>query len=93
MIDIIILQTHIVRIAYSSNYSVLGSMTDISGIKLQILGINMFVGIDGFIGKPMIREGNGIDIYVRRSLRDVFKKVPTFSLEVKVTFKLGERYG
>lgn len=64
-----------------------------SGIKLQILGINMFVGIDGFIGKPMIREGNGIDIYVRRSLRDVFKKVPTFSLEVKVTFKLEERHG
>lgn len=46
----------------------------------------MSVGIDGHIGKPMIREGKGLDIYVRRSLRDVFKKVPTLSLEVKVLF-------
>lgn len=44
----------------------------------------MAVGINGSIGKPMIREGQGLDIYVRRSLRDVFRKVPTFSLEVKV---------
>lgn len=57
--------------------------------KLQILGINMSVGIDGFLGKPMIREGQGLDIFVRRSLRDVFRKVPTFSLEVKVTPNLG----
>jgi vacuolar protein sorting-associated protein 13A/C len=53
--------------------------------ELQILGINMSVGIDGCLGKPMIREGQGLDIFVRRSLRDVFRKVPTFSLEVKVT--------
>lgn len=53
--------------------------------ELQILGINMSVGIDGRLGKPMIREGQGLDIFVRRSLRDVFRKVPTFSLEVKVT--------
>jgi vacuolar protein sorting-associated protein 13A/C len=45
----------------------------------------MSVGIDGCLGKPMIREGQGLDIFVRRSLRDVFRKVPTFSLEVKVT--------
>lgn len=57
-------------------------------ILLQILGINMSVGIDGCIGKPMIREGQGFDVYVRRSLRDVFRKVPTFSLEVKVIFAL-----
>lgn len=44
----------------------------------------MAVGIDGSVGKPMIREGHGIDVYVRRSLRDVFRKIPTFSLEVKV---------
>jgi vacuolar protein sorting-associated protein 13A/C len=53
--------------------------------ELQILGINMSVGIDGCLGKPMIREGQGLDIFVRRSLRDVFRKVPTFSLDVKVT--------
>jgi vacuolar protein sorting-associated protein 13A/C len=53
--------------------------------ELQILGINMSVGIDGCLGKPMIWEGQGLDIFVRRSLRDVFRKVPTFSLEVKVT--------
>lgn len=46
----------------------------------------MSVGIDGCMGKSMIREGKGLDVYVRRSLRDVFKKVPTFSLEVKVNF-------
>lgn len=55
--------------------------------ELQILGINMSVGIDGCLGKPMIREGQGLDIFVRRSLRDVFRKVPTFSLEVKVSAK------
>lgn len=52
--------------------------------KLQILGMNLAVGIDGSIGKPMIREGQDIHVYVRRSLRDVFRKIPTFSLEVKV---------
>jgi hypothetical protein len=35
----------------------------------------------------MIREGQGF-VYVRRSLRHVFRKVPTFSLEVKVIFVL-----
>lgn len=44
----------------------------------------MSVGINGSIGKPMIREGQGLDIFVRRSLRDVFQKVPTLSVEVKV---------
>lgn len=46
----------------------------------------MSVGVDGCVGKPMIQEGKGFDIYVRRSLRDVFRKVPTFSLEVKVEY-------
>lgn len=44
----------------------------------------MAVGIDGSIGKPMIREGREVRLSVRRSLRDVFRKVPTFALEVKV---------
>lgn len=44
----------------------------------------MSVGIDGCLGKSMIREGQGLDIFVRRSLRDVFRKVPNFLLEVKV---------
>lgn len=44
----------------------------------------MAVGIDGCPGKPLIREGQGIHINVRRSLRDVFRKVPTLSLEIKV---------
>ncbi|KAK8704101.1 hypothetical protein V6N13_047734 [Hibiscus sabdariffa] len=52
-------------------------------IHAEFLGVNMFVGLDGCIGKPLIRESKGLDVYVRRSLRDVFKKVPTFSLEVK----------
>ncbi|XP_028051145.1 uncharacterized protein LOC114255802 isoform X2 [Camellia sinensis] len=53
-------------------------------LDAEILGINMAVGINGCIGKPMIRDGQGIKVYVRRSLRDVFRKVPTFSLGVKV---------
>lgn len=51
---------------------------------MQIMGINMSVGLNGSLGKPMIQDGQGLDIFVRRSLRDVFRKVPTFSLEVKV---------
>ncbi|KAL5700718.1 hypothetical protein ACHQM5_026131 [Ranunculus cassubicifolius] len=53
-------------------------------LHAEILGVNMSVGIDGHIGKPMIREEQGLQICVRRSLRDVFRKVPTFSVEVKV---------
>ncbi|KAK9139107.1 hypothetical protein Scep_008788 [Stephania cephalantha] len=53
-------------------------------LHAEIFGINMAVGVNGLLGKPMIREAQGINIYVRRSLRDVFRKVPTFSIEVKV---------
>ncbi|XWS14258.1 hypothetical protein CRYUN_Cryun36dG0107400 [Craigia yunnanensis] len=58
-------------------------------LHAEILGVNLSVGIDGCIGKPLIREGRGLDVYVRRSLRDVFRKVPTFALEVKVGFLHG----
>lgn len=53
---------------------------------VQIFGINMAIGVNGLIGKPMIREGQELHIYVRRSLRDVFRKVPTLSVEIKVIF-------
>ncbi|CAI9119065.1 OLC1v1020728C1 [Oldenlandia corymbosa var. corymbosa] len=53
-------------------------------LDAEILGINMAIGVDGSLGEPMIREGSDIHVYVRRSLRDVFRKVPTFALEVKV---------
>ncbi|KEH32375.1 calcium-dependent lipid-binding-like protein [Medicago truncatula] len=65
------------------------SAVHIDVLHAQILGINMSVGIDGCLGKPMIREGQGLDIFVRRSLRDVFRKVPTFSLDVKVDLLHG----
>lgn len=65
------------------------SAVHIDLLHAQILGINMSVGIDGCLGKPMIREGQGLDIFVRRSLRDVFRKVPTISLEVKVDLLHG----
>ncbi|KAK8983318.1 hypothetical protein V6N11_073414 [Hibiscus sabdariffa] len=58
-------------------------------LHAEILEVNMYVGIDDCIGKSLIREGKGLDVYVRRSLRDVFKKVPTFALEVKVGFMHG----
>ncbi|XP_020520361.1 uncharacterized protein LOC18430003 [Amborella trichopoda] len=53
-------------------------------LHAEIQGINMAVGIDGVLGKPMIRQGQGLQIQVRRSLRDVFRKVPMMSVEVKV---------
>ncbi|KAK7264763.1 hypothetical protein RJT34_32373 [Clitoria ternatea] len=65
------------------------SSVHIDLLHAQILGINMSVGINGCLGKPMICEGQGLDIFVRRSLRDVFRKVPTFSLEVKVDLLHG----
>ncbi|KAF6156507.1 hypothetical protein GIB67_011308 [Kingdonia uniflora] len=60
------------------------SAVHIDVIHAEILGINMAVGVNGLLGKPMIREGQGLHIYVRRSLRDIFRKVPTFSVDVKV---------
>ncbi|KAL5782083.1 hypothetical protein ACOSP7_007112 [Xanthoceras sorbifolium] len=65
------------------------SAVHIDVLHAEIMGINMSVGINGRLGKPMVREGQGLDVYVRRSLRDVFRKVPTFSLEVKVGFLHG----
>ncbi|PIA57046.1 hypothetical protein AQUCO_00600045v1 [Aquilegia coerulea] len=50
-----------------------------------ILGVNMAVGIDGGVGKPMILEDQGLHTCVRHSLRDVFRKVLTFSIEAKIT--------
>ncbi|XP_071698618.1 uncharacterized protein [Rutidosis leptorrhynchoides] len=66
-----------------------GPVDDPSAVHLdilhaKILGINMAVGVDGVLGKPMIREGREIHIFIRRSLRDIFRKVPNFALEVKV---------
>ncbi|KAK9670363.1 hypothetical protein RND81_13G196500 [Saponaria officinalis] len=53
-------------------------------LRAEILGINLAVGIEGCLGRPMIREGQGFVVCVRRSLRDVFRKVPTLSIEVQV---------
>lgn len=44
----------------------------------------MAVGVNGTLGKCMIRDGHGINIEVRRSLRDVFKKVPILSMKFQV---------
>ena len=44
----------------------------------------MAVGVNGTLGKCMIREGHGINIEVRRSLRDVFRKVPMLSMKFEV---------
>ena len=52
----------------------------------------MAVGISGRLGKPMIREGQAIDIEVRRSLRDVFRKVPTLSIKVQVIYFISWNY-
>lgn len=53
-------------------------------LRAEILGFNLAVGIDGCLGRSMIREGHGLLVCVRRSLKDVFRKVPTLSIEVRV---------
>ena len=44
----------------------------------------MAVGVNGILGKSMIREGHGINIEVRRSLRDVFNRVPMLCMKFQV---------
>ncbi|XP_062219043.1 uncharacterized protein LOC133918926 [Phragmites australis] len=66
-----------------------GEESDPSAVWLDILsaeinGINMAVGVNGTLGKCMIREGHGINVEVRRSLRDVFRKVPILSMKVQI---------
>lgn len=46
----------------------------------------MAVGVNGTLGKCMIRDGHGINIEVRRSLRDIFRKVPMLCMNVQVIF-------
>ncbi|KAL6634351.1 hypothetical protein ACP70R_027022 [Stipagrostis hirtigluma subsp. patula] len=63
--------------------------SDPSAVRLDILnaeinGINMAVGVNGTLGKCMIREGHGINVEVRRSLRDIFRKVPILSMKVQI---------
>lgn len=52
----------------------------------QLTGINMFVGISGQPGKPMLRESRGLQVTVQRPLRDLFKKVPELAIDVQVWF-------
>uniref|UniRef100_A0A0E0NER2 C2 domain-containing protein n=1 Tax=Oryza rufipogon TaxID=4529 RepID=A0A0E0NER2_ORYRU len=71
-----------------------GEESDPSAVRLDILqaeinGINMAVGVNGILGKSMIREGHGINIEVRRSLRDVFKRVPMLCMK----FQIGLLHG
>ncbi|VAI46163.1 unnamed protein product [Triticum turgidum subsp. durum] len=66
-----------------------GEESDPSAVRLDVLhaeinGINMAVGVNGTLGKCMIREGHGINVGVRRSLRDVFRKVPMLSMKVQI---------
>ena len=44
----------------------------------------MAVGVNGALGKCMIRDGHGINVEVRRSLRDIFRKVPILCMKVQV---------
>ncbi|XP_078179744.1 uncharacterized protein LOC144573852 isoform X2 [Carex rostrata] len=72
--------------------------SDPSAVHLDILlaeidGINMAIGVDGTLGKPMVREGQRMLIEVRRSLRDVFRKVPTMTIEVQVPLLHGVMSG
>ncbi|KAH7682946.1 Vacuolar protein sorting-associated protein 13 [Dioscorea alata] len=89
------MQLDLGRLQISNTFSWYGSReNDPSAVHLDLLhaeihGINMAVGVDGIIGKPMIHDGRGLHIYVRRSLRDVFRKVPTLSIDIQVEFLHG----
>ncbi|KAK1259991.1 hypothetical protein QJS04_geneDACA015489 [Acorus gramineus] len=84
------MQLDLGKLRVTNNFSWHGFQeNDPSAVHLDVLyaeiqGINMAVGVNGVIGKPMMREGKGLSIQVCRSLRDVFRKVPTMSVEVKV---------
>ncbi|CAI9272275.1 unnamed protein product [Lactuca saligna] len=49
-----------------------------SGRKLFVGG----VAWETSEGRPMIREGCDFHIFIRRSLRDIFRKVPNFALKI-----------
>ncbi|XP_078433928.1 calcium-dependent lipid-binding family protein isoform X2 [Wolffia australiana] len=53
-------------------------------LDIQVSEINMAVGVDGCLGMHMIREEEGFHIKIRRSLRDVFRRVPTIYVDVTV---------
>ncbi|XP_024982723.1 uncharacterized protein LOC112519038 isoform X5 [Cynara cardunculus var. scolymus] len=83
------LQLDLGHLSVKNEISWYGPQDDPAAIHLdilhaRILGINMAVGVNGCLGKPMIRQGREIHIFVRRSLRDIFRKVPNFALEVKI---------
>ncbi|CAA6659805.1 unnamed protein product [Spirodela intermedia] len=60
------------------------SAVHIDVLDIEVSGINMAVGINGLLGMPMIREEEGFNIHIRRSLRDVFRRVPTVYVDVRV---------
>ncbi|XP_031479692.1 uncharacterized protein LOC116250249 isoform X3 [Nymphaea colorata] len=84
------MQLDLGRLIVRNNFSWHGCKDgDPSAVHLDVLhaevqGINMAVGIEGTLGRPMVKEGQGLHIHVRRSLRDVFRKVPTLSIDFKV---------
>ena len=51
---------------------------------LQISDINMIVGMDGQEGKPMIQDVRGLNVRIRRPLRDLFRMVPEVQVDVQV---------
>ncbi|KAJ7520826.1 hypothetical protein O6H91_19G024000 [Diphasiastrum complanatum] len=53
-------------------------------LSVEITGINMFVGIEGKLGKAMIQEASGVHIKVSRPLRDLFKQMPEVQVDVQV---------
>ncbi|XP_035834787.1 uncharacterized protein LOC110887015 isoform X3 [Helianthus annuus] len=83
------LQLDLGQLSVTNKVSWHGPEDDPSAVHLdilhaQIFGINMAFGENGVLGKPMIREGREIHLFIRRSLRDIFRNVPNFALEVKI---------
>ena len=44
----------------------------------------MIVGMDGQEGKPMIQDVRGLNVRIRRPLRDLFRMVPEVQVDVQV---------
>ena len=46
--------------------------------------MNLFVGVHGVAGPPMVQRMAGLTVHAQRPLRDLFKKLPSLQLHVVV---------
>lgn len=84
------LQLDVVHITVQNTFQWLyGSKREIGGIHVDILtvlveDINLNVGVGTKVGKSIIQDVEGISIVVQRSLRDLFHRIPSIEVAVKI---------